>query len=458
MKIFGYQIKRQEKEAEYIIRDDDFDTFAEMMRQYIIRGQVIPIDDTPTAYITQAFMRNPVVYALIMLRANAAKSIPWIVYKVKNQRKLKEYKTYQHPNGDLGRLLTLKNEALEEVNSGELYDLMRNPNGTMSFADLIESMFVYRDVTGNAYFFIAENPGTKKPVGLFPAPADKVKIIAGTFTRPIQSYTIELLSRQELPPEKVLHWKYMNPRWLPDGRDLYGMSPLRPAAAIIAQDNLAIDGQSAAFLNEGVKGIITGTEQTAIDFTPEQAAAIRDKWEKSSGFRNRGKVQFNRAPLNWLKIGESPVDLGTLEARKANRDALCNIFRIHPALMGADASTLDNLKIARQMLFTTSVLPDMDSFKNHFNEKVVARFGPEYWVDYDLMAIKELQEDLGRVAEMLQKMDWITDNEKRAATQYETFPDAAADQLYKPAGLVPLGMDFDTGFERIDEQLNKYKK
>ena len=65
------------------------------------------------------------------------------------------------------------------------------------------------------------------------------------------------------------------------------------------------------------------------------------------------------------------------------------------------------------------------------------------------MAIPELQEDLQKLAQTLDVMDWITDNEKRAATSYDSYDDPAADKLYKDAGKIPLGMDFDTGFDSI---------
>jgi HK97 family phage portal protein len=455
MKIFGYEIKRDQERA---ISNEGFQQYMRMLREFVRRDQVIPIDDRPSEYIKHGFARNPVVYSIVMLRANSAKAVPWLVYKVKNQQKLRQYKAIENPTANLHQTLHLKEQSLAEVEGTALNRLIEKPNAMQSFSDVIEELFVYRDVTGNAYIYMPTNPTTGHPLSLHVAPADKVRIVGESFLDPIKGYLIEAINQTPLDPDNVIHWKYINPKWGAEGRDLYGMSPLHPAAAIIAQDNVAIDGQSAAFLNEGLKGVITGTNQTDIEFSKEQAEAMREKFEKSSGFRNRGKLQFNRAPLQFLKIGETPVDLGTLEARRANKETLCNIFRVHPALLSSEASTLDNLKEARKMLLTTSVLPDMDSLKQHLNKRVARQFGPEYYLDYDLMAVTELQDDLSKIAGMLLQMDWITDNEKRIATQYDRFEDPAADMLYKQAGLVPMGFDFDTGFTRIDEELNKRRK
>lgn len=101
-----------------------------------------------------------------------------------------------------------------------------------------------------------------------------------------------------------------------------------------------------------------------------------------------------------------------------------------------------------------SVLPDIESLKTHLNKHIQASFGDDYVIDYDMMAIAEMQDDLEKVSTMLRQMDWITDNEKRTATQYDRYEHPSADKLYKPAGLMPIDEDFDSGFGAIDENLN----
>ena len=194
-----------------------------------------------------------------------------------------------------------------------------------------------------------------------------------------------------------------------------------------------------------MKGIITGTDQTTVEFSPEQAEILQKRFEKYTGVANYRKFAFNRAPLNFVKIGESPVELGILEARKFNKELLCNVFRIHPALISTDASTLNNLTEARKALLTISVLPDLDQLRSMINNNIAASFGDDYYVDYDFMAISELQDDIHKLAQTLKMMDWITINEKRTATNYDAYDDPAADVLYSPLSLMPLGTELDFG-------------
>jgi hypothetical protein len=69
------------------------------------------------------------------------------------------------------------------------------------------------------------------------------------------------------------------------------------------------------------------------------------------------------------------------------------------------------------------------------------------------MAISEIQDDLNTLALTLKTMDWVTINEKRAATQYDRYEDEAADKLFQAMGLQELGQEFDTGFDQIDQNL-----
>jgi HK97 family phage portal protein len=265
-----------------------------------------------------------------------------------------------------------------------------------------------------------------------------------------------------LPPDKVTHWRYFNPLWDNTGRQLYGLSPLVAATRLINADNEAVNNEWASFANEGVKGVLTGTDtkNTEIEFTKEQAELLQKKFKKATlrAKKGDGNIAFNRAPLNWLKIGETPVDLGVLESRKYNKEVLCNIFRIHPSLFSSDASTLNNLKEARKALMTMSVMPDLDSLRNNLNVTIQEAFGTEYYIDYDIMEITELQDDIEKIGRTLQTMDWLTANEKRDYTNYDLYPSGAADLLFTDMGKVPLGYGMDTSFERIDEEIEKRRR
>ncbi len=446
------------KKTDYLLTNEDWRLLSALLYQYVNRKVEIPSLINKNDFIRLALLGNPLVYSVISMRARTAKGIPWLVYTVKNNRKFREYNTIIQKEGykNLKTIIKLKEEAIEEVDAGPINELLANPHPDMTFGDLLEGMFIYRDTTGDAYLYLIKNPVTGEIIQLHLLPADKVIIVGGTTTEPIAGYKLESFGK-EVKKDNVIHWRYFNPLWYGDGSELYGISPLVAASMVINSDNEGIKNQLASFANEGVKGILTGTEQTEIEFSPEQIDTLIKKLYKATQRAKEGKgnILFNRAPLNYVKIGETPVDLGVLDTRRFNKEILCNIFHIHPALLSTEASTLDNLKEARKALLTMSVLPDLDTLKAHLNKHIKKSFGEQYYIDYDLMGIPELQDDLEKLANTLNMMDWVTVNEKRAATMYDDYPHALADALFVEMNKIPLGEEIDSSFEHIDEEINK---
>ena len=456
MQFFGSNIKKEieqlrHKYDEVLRSNQDWEAYARQVYKLVQSRIFIPSYNLLEHYIKYAYAQNATVYTAVNRRAGVAKSLQWIVYRVKNKPKHRQYKALAMQEFNMRNAIQLKNESLEEVENTPLNELLNRPNKHQTFAQLIELLMIYRDVTGNSYLYKVKNPETNQTISLHILPGDRTRIIGGTYTEPIAGYRLDQITRDVLPPEKVLHWKYPNPEWREDGSHLYGMPPLKPLVKVISGDNAAIEAQMHAFINEGIKGILTGTKEDNIEFDADQAKILLEKFAKNYGPKNKGKVTFNRAPLDFVKIGESPVDLGAIDARRLNKEDIANVFKMHPALLTSDASTLNNMQASIKALVTQSVLPDINDFRELINAQLVPDFGDEYYVDYDLMAIPELQEDLEKLARTLQSMDWITLNEKRTATQYDRYDDPAADVLYQNMGALPLGEDFDTGFDNIPE-------
>jgi len=448
-----------QKEQQYLITNQEWQMLAQMLYRHVNSNPTINPMVSKTDYITLAYAYNSTVYSVISMRANAAKGIPWLVYRVKDRQKLREYSNITNKALNLHTALRLKEDALEEVDNTPVNRIIKEPNPQYSFQGLVEGLFIYRDTTGDSYLYSVTN--SSEILQLFLMPADKIRIVPGPFVDPIKGYTFEnIYGNKILDRERVMHWKYFNPIWDAQGRNLYGLSPLVAAARVINSDNAGLNHQNAAFDNEGVKGIVTGTEGTEIEYTPEQAEKLRLKFKRAvkRAQEGEGNLVFQRPPIEYTEIGKTPVDLGVLDSSKYYKEVLCNIFRIHPSLLSSDASTLNNLTEARKALMTMSVLPDMDDLRDNLNNLFGRFFTEQYYIDYDIMAIQELQDDIEKLSSTLKNMDWITRNEKRTATNYDRYESEAADMLYTTMNEIPLGYSFDSGFEQIDNELSKLRK
>lgn len=460
MKIFGRKEKpiltpyQELKFSEWLQSNSDWIRYANQVYRNV-NGQVnIPRQANFTEYIKKGYAYNNNIYTAINRRAKAAKSLQWYVNKVKSERNLRKYINLGKKTINKKELIEAKKETFEEIDHGELYDLIKKPNPYQSFSQIIETLFIFYDSTGNAFLYKTQNPTTKKTLSLHILPADKVEIIAGKFTDPVGGYRVHMLDNNILGKDKVIHWKTVNPLYDQNGSHLYGMSPLQALTRIINNDNAGVDYQFYSFKNEGVKGILTGTDNTDIELSEDQIKLLKRKWKANQGVMSAKDITFNRAPLQYLKIGETPVDMDVLNARKINKEDIANVFRIHPSLLSQDAATLNNFDTAVKTLITQSVLPDINDLRDQINNNIGEEYDYKYFIDYDLMAIPELSEDLKDVADTYSKMDWVTTNEKRNATNYDDYDDPAADLLYTSGNEMPLGYDFDTSFDRIIDNEN----
>jgi len=64
--------------------------------------------------------------------------------------------------------------------------------------------------------------------------------------------------------------------------------------------------------------------------------------------------------------------------------------------------------------------------------------GRDTYIDFDLTVFPELQEDMKELSSILSQSWWITPNEKRVAMRYETMEDDVMNEIFIPAGYLPI--------------------
>jgi HK97 family phage portal protein len=362
--------------------------------------------------------------------------------------------------------LEFRKKALEEVSGTEVNRLIANPNDHQSLSEIAGEFFGWMDLTGNFYLYklLRDDPG-KTINSIHVAPSQEVEIIAGTWFDPIKGYRLKAyLAHEEIDKDLIMHLKNWNPDFDYDGRQLYGVSPLQAGARILQLDNMGIDTSTSNFKNSGVRGIIhrlaTGQGMNAPDFTLEQAQHAEKKIDSWTGTDKAGKIIATNAPVGFTEIGKSPVDLGVFTAMDKNQVRLCNLFKVPPELF-LPGTTFSNKAEARKNMITTGILPQMENFRDQINRFAVEPLNKgrdKYYIDYDMFSIAELQDDLSKVAAMLAISPWLTDDEKREAMNYGEFGHPLAKELFVDPFKMPMSqVNYDTGFEQVDDELKRLK-
>jgi len=459
-----------QKQLMKVVAADQNELFRQMF-QFVNNDIGITLRDTKD-FIDKGYLYNDLIYSIISTKQEIGKSINWLAYKVVDDKAfrgmhyhMKAYAKGINPAMNLKNALNFRKKALEEVENTEANRLVKSPNGYQTLPEIISEYFGWIDLTGNFYLYKLTRDDAQRTVSsVHVAPSQEVEIVAGDWFDPIKGYRLKsYLAYNEIPKELIMHLKTWNPDFDYDGRQLYGVSPLQAGARILNLDNKGIDTSTANFNNSGVRGIIhraTGAGNDGFGFTPEQADQMKKKIESWEGVEKSGKIVATNAPVGFTEIGKSPVDLGVFTAMDKNQVRLCNLFKVPPELF-LPGTTFSNKAEARKNMITTGILPQMELLRDKLNEFMIAPLNvgrEKYYIDYDLFSIAELQEDLGKISQMLQGATWLTDDEKREAMNYGEFGHPLAKELFVDPFKMPMSqVTYDSSFDDIDEELKRLK-
>ena len=108
-----------------------------------------------------------------------------------------------------------------------------------------------------------------------------------------------------------------------------------------------------------------------------------------------------------------------INSREVTAQDIMNVFGVPAQLLGFGESTYANYGEAREALFEETILPMMDFFQTEFNKWLTPLFGDGISMYYDKDDIEVLTAKRERKYTSLQAVNFLTQNEKRAAAGYE---------------------------------------
>jgi HK97 family phage portal protein len=437
-----------------------------------VDGQLVWSTDNDQKIISNGYLANDIVYSAIGLITNKVKLAPWDVYKIVDESSLKRYKSAL-ADGKFKEARDFKRKALElYTGDARLNELLKYPNESESWTDLMEQATGYKLLTGDKFLWaelLQAGANTGKPISIRVLPSHLMQIIA-TRTFPVTEagYQINYGYIKTFTAEEVMHEKYWNPQWDTLGSQLYGLSPLRAACKNIDRNNSAKEASTKKFRNGGAEGVLFQDDDKLSDpdLAEEQIGALEKSWnEKYAGSRNAGKIVLSGYKVGWAKIGLSPVDMAIIDSEKWDLRMLCNIYGVPSQLLNdPDNKTFNSLREAEKALTSRCAIPELISTRESVNRKLLTDWGykgQNILIDFDTSVYPELQENES------DKATWMAKAVLTIRQRYELMgieipdgvPDETLDTLLVPAGLQDvnsLGLTVpDIGQDASD--LNKAK-
>lgn len=416
-----------------------------------------PVFQDVREFINKGFNVNSTVYSIINASAEKFGSIPWMLYRVKSSRKALEYnllsKGYSGSPLHLSKLIKLKAQSFDEMgDDNDLMKLWDNPNDQITGADFRSFALMFKMLTGSATVFMDRGGTGMKPQEMFILPTQFIQLWPDKTLNKIGRITYNISGEQiDLPLENTLYWKYNNPNFTITGEHLYGQSPLRAAGVEVDADNQNVLAQKFMFEHAGVTGLWMPKDlETANALTTPQADAVREALEQIQD-RNNGpgtqKRPFVNNPMEYQSYGMDAKEMDLVQSRRLAKEFIANVFNYPPALLSLERATDNNFDAAVKYVVTNTIYANLCSYRDRMNQWLIKQFGykpGEYYLDFDISGLPELQGDFQKMVDSLSKMDWITFDEKREAMKYDA-KGGAYDTAYIGSNLIPIELAGDMG-------------
>ena len=350
---------------------------------------------TPRDYASLAregFERNAVAYRCVRMIAEAAASVPWLLY-----------------------------DGARELDEHPLLRLLENPNPHESGADLFESWYGHLQVAGNSYMELVELDGT--PRELYALRPDRMKVVPGHSGWPeAYEYSVDGRSvafaydpaRGEAP---ILHMRLFHPT-----DDHYGMSPIEAAAFAVDIHNAAGTWNKALLDNAARPSgalVYRGAEGHA-NLSEDQFDRLkRELAENYQGAINAGRPLLLEGGLEWMAMALTPKDMDFTEAKRAAARDIALAFGVPPMLLGIPGdNTFSNYQEANRSFWRQTVLPLVSRTGRALTRWLGSQYGDGLRLGFDADQIEALSAEREALWARVTKAGFLSDNEKRQAVGY----------------------------------------
>ena len=396
-------------------------------------------------YIDKGYKFNPTIYSLVQLISKAAITVPYKVYQKLDESAVKEYKGLLSDGlneESVFRSKLMRKHIFEEVEHSALGKLLERPNPAQSFSVFLQELISFGKLTGNRYVYglspeNGENAGVYSQ--LYNLPAHLIEIKSEGIFKPVSKYTMNYnKNAYDLKAEEVLHIADFNPDYQGDGSHLYGQSPIEAGMRVLTTANEAVETNLKFLHNQSARGMLSPTDE---NITPTQAQQLKDAIRRNyQGSKSANDIMITGKKFSWTNFGLSTSDLQLLESYNATIKDLCNLYGVPVQLLNnTESTTYDNYRIARKVLFTNAIIPELNKIRDEFNRWLVPQYGDNLYFDFDYSAIPELMPEQKQLVDNLSKSYWLTSNEKREAAGYGVDEDNdIMNEYLVPAQFMPI--------------------
>lgn len=401
-----------------------------------------PIPKQNVAQFAHLYEQNPVVFALIDFKAKKAGQIKPLIYKPKDKGAERAFLQMNGANlGDNIGLVKEKKEAkyrgIQEVHLDELTILdkelytikkmLTTPNAQMRWSEFIYSLSAFYDLAGWSLIWGSKISGTQEYGELYSIPTHLIEAVGGSPTNPVTEYIYMGDNRISLKAKDCVPIRSFSLNWNKSGTNLYGTSKVQVAFSEIQTYIESKGRQYTSFKTGDSAHILYPENDEQFRFGEDENMLRRFKDMIMGGLRNKDRHQAAvvNQKLGHINLSSTLDKAQTIEVQQDIRDICAAVWSLPPRLVFNDSrsATYNNMVEDKKNALYNCVFPYLNLVEQAIAEDIIRPLssGHKMTFDYDIYPelLPNITEDMAR----LDKVSYLTDDEKRKYFGFEPLPD-----------------------------------
>jgi HK97 family phage portal protein len=417
--------------------------------------EVLP-DINAEKAITEGYNANDAVYSIIKTDAEKFAAIPRYVADAKKLEEKRRKVPLQYKS-------LMKAEAMGEGKTKDaLNRLLNRPNPYQGQAAFFKTVRSYYKTCGESFIWLnrGETDGLTD---------DQIALLPVLEMYPLPSYRMDIVPDPEnlwgitgylldaggikIPFKKseVIHWKDTNLLFDTTTKDhLRGMSPLKPGAATLQQNNDATHSAIRMYQNDGAKAAIYN--KTLDKMTPTQETQMRNVIDRKLNNNDvKGAVAALQGEWGVIDLSKSSIDLDLLKGKEMSMMMLCFLFGVPYTLFDPNTAWA-NSEWQQKNWVSNRIMPASTELDDELNRVLLRAFALEgkFIIQCDYSQLPEMQADLKSLTEWLKEAWWIKPNERRDLMGWEKDDaEPLMDEYWIPNNLTPMSQLQGDGFDQM---------
>lgn len=338
-----------------------------------------------------------------------------------------------------------------EQTGGQPHDLFQFVNSALSHSQLWEGTEIYKNITGNCYWYLERN-GSKIIAIYFLDPYGMKPVASGRALLGWEYQKNGIKTPFDL--DEIVHFQYFNPY-----NDFIGLSPLKSAMLSVETDEDSRKFNKNIIDNGSYPGSVIETDK---NLTDAQFERLKKQFEqRHKGVKNVGKLGILEGGAKYKEVKITPEEMRYIESRRMSHDEIHSIYRVPTAITGdTTAFNRANMEYILKEFWTMTLIPELKHIEDKLQASFFNKFFPGYTGKFDTSVIQELRVEYETLADTAYKL-WsmgipLFDINDKLNLGFDLTKYPWTRTWWVPFNLVPVGDAGQTG--NTENQMLSFKK